>query len=269
MKIKFHFKGAIMFKKKLALLALPLITTLSLTAASPFDDPFFKDPFGDDIFKEMLQMQKEMDKMFERMQQRRLQRSSGLVSPLGTYRMAVQGQFIDKGDRYNLVTGIPESKENHIDIRTENGMMSVTAKIIKSEEQKQNGMVSRSSSVRMYQQSVPMPLDADENSITTAYEKGRLVISVGKKKGVRKANTASVNGKVQPINTTHTAKVPAKTETSKPEAAKHKAEKRVEITKEFDQTPVTAKKEEVKSDSKETQGTIKKEHISSDKASMI
>jgi HSP20 family molecular chaperone IbpA len=117
-----------MLKKHL--LILPFLTFFSLHAASPFDDPFFNDPFGDDIFKEMMQMQKEMDKMFERMQQRMDQRSSGLVNPLGTYKMAVQNQIVDKGDHYELLTSIPESKENHIDIKTASGMMHITAKIV-------------------------------------------------------------------------------------------------------------------------------------------
>lgn len=99
-----------MFTRKLSLLMLPLLTTLSLQAQNQSNDPFFNDPFGDDIFKEMMQMQRNMDKMFDRMHQRMQQRSSGLVSPLGTYRMAVQNQLVDKGDHYELTTNIPEER---------------------------------------------------------------------------------------------------------------------------------------------------------------
>ena len=142
-----------MFTKKLSLLILPLVTILSLQAQNPFNDPFFNDPFGDDIFKEMMQMQRNMDKMFDRMQQRMQQRSSGLVSPLGTYKMAVQNQLSDKGDHYELITNIPQSKENHIEINTADHVMSITTKIVQEQKKKSQYGVSQSRSVRMYQQS--------------------------------------------------------------------------------------------------------------------
>jgi len=175
-----------MFTKKLSLFVLPLVATLSLQAQNQFNDPFFNDPFGDDIFKEMMQMQRDMDKMFDRMHQRMQQRSSGLVSPLGTYKMAVQNQLSDKGDHYELTTNIPESKENHIEISTADHVMSITAKIVQKQEKKSQYGVSQSRSVRMYQQSMTLPNNADEGAITTAYKNGKLVVSIGKKKAAMK-----------------------------------------------------------------------------------
>ena len=136
---------------------MPLVATLSLQAANPLTDPFFNDPFGDDIFKEMMQMQRDMDKMFDRMHQRMQQRSSGLVSPLGVYKMAVQNQLVDKGDHYELTTNIPESKENHIEINTADHIMSITAKIVEEKKKKSQYGVSQSRSIRMYQQSTTLP----------------------------------------------------------------------------------------------------------------
>ncbi len=165
-----------MLNKKLSLLVLPLIATLSLQA----NDPFFNDPFGDDIFKEMMQMQKEMDKMFNQMHQRMQQRTSKLVSPLGTYKIANQQNFIDKGEHYEYVTNIPENKENQIDINTKDGIMSITAKIIEKQENKTANSYSSSSSMRMYQQSIPLPSDADEGSMSAEYKNKKLVITVKK-----------------------------------------------------------------------------------------
>jgi HSP20 family molecular chaperone IbpA len=179
-----------MFRKKLLFLALPLAASLSLHAANPLDDPFFNDPFGDNIFKEMMQMQKDMDKMFERMQRRMNQRSAGLVSPLGTYKMVIQNQIVDKGDHYELLTTVPESKENHITVNTANGMMQVTAKIVEEKEQKSQYGVRQSRAVRMYQQSTSLPADADDASIQTFYRDGKLVISIGKKRGSAKSVAA-------------------------------------------------------------------------------
>jgi len=176
-----------MLKKKLSLLLLPAVAAVSLQAQSPMNDPFFSDPFGDNIFKEMMQMQQQMDEMFKRMEQRMYQRSTRLVSPLGTYKLGAQSQFVDRGDHYVLVTNIPESKENHIDIKTENGTLYISAKIVHTQEQKSNGVVSSSRSVQMFQQSSTLPADADESKIKTAYEKGRLVVSIAKKAGAAKA----------------------------------------------------------------------------------
>jgi len=244
-----------MLRKKLSLFVLPLVATLSLQAQDPFNDPFFNDPFGDDIFKEMLQMQKEMDQMFSRMQHRRQQRSSGLLSPLGTYKMAVQNQFVDKGDHYELMTNIPESKENHININTDNGVMSVSAKIVKEKENKNNNMVSTSRSVRMYQQSTPLPNDADENSIKASYKNGKLVITVSKI-GTAKKNSAAVISAPSKME----KKSDKKTESSSDKEQKKQEEVKkdpvktnaVEITDEFNQTPKSESKEEKPAETKIT-----------------
>lgn len=171
-----------MFNKKLSLVVLPLVAVFSLHASDPMNDPFFQDPFGDDIFKEMMKMHQNMDKMFEKMQNRMQQRSSGLINPLGTYKIANQGQFEDKGSQYEFVTNIPENKENHIEVNAKDGVLSITAKIIEKQENKSANSFSSSSSMRMYQQSMPLPNDADEGSVKAKYIKGKLVITLDKKK---------------------------------------------------------------------------------------
>jgi len=246
-----------MLRKKFSLLVLPLVATLSLQAQNPFNDPFFNDPFGDDIFKEMLQMQKEMDQMFTRMQQRRQQRSSGLVSPLGTYKMAVQNQFADKGDHYELMTNIPESKENHIDINTNNGVMSVSAKIVQEKENKTNTMVSTSRSVRMYQQSMPLPNDADESSIKVGYKNGKLVITVSKNKTAAKPVAAKlVPPKKEAVKK---AAVPEKQPEIKKDPVKQNS---VEINDDFKQTPSVEKKKDIQNHKIEKKRLSDKESMS-------
>ncbi len=232
-----------MLGKKLALFALPLAMTLSLQAQNPLNDPFFNDPFGDDIFNEMMQMQKNMDKMFSRMQNRMQQRSSGLVSPLGTYKMAVRNQFEDKGDHYILVTNIPESKENHVDINTKDGVMSVSAKIVQKRENKTNHMINSSSSVQMYQQRMPLPQDADENTIKVEYQNGQMVIWVGKLKSSALKHVTSKPTAVKTVEKKEEVKEikksEAKTDDIKTDDTKKEdtGNTKVEITKEFDQTP--------------------------------
>ncbi|HFQ61620.1 MAG TPA: Hsp20/alpha crystallin family protein [Epsilonproteobacteria bacterium] len=180
-----------MLNNKLSLLVLPLLTTLSLQA----NDPFMQDPFGDDIFKEMMHMQQNMDKMFNRMHQRIQQRTTRLASPIGTYKISQPQAFVDKKDHYEYVTNIPENKENHIDINAKDGVMSITAKIIEKQENKTANSFSSSSSMRMYQQSIPLPTDSDAGSISAEYKDGKLVISVKKLKNVPKVQSnIRING---------------------------------------------------------------------------
>jgi HSP20 family molecular chaperone IbpA len=228
-----------MLNKKVSLLLLPIITTLSLQA----NDPFFNDPFGDNIFKEMMQMQKEMDKMFQRMHQRIQQRSSSIVTPLGTYKIATQEQFVDKGDHYEYVTNIPQNKENQIDINAKDGVMSITAKIIKKHESKTNNSYSSSSSMRMYQQSIPLPQDADEGSLSAEYKNKKLVITVKKIK---------TSNKVVPNITIHTSKENNTTQKQK---------------KDTNQTDTSTSKSEIDKNSTKSNNT-KKITINSDLPSM-
>jgi len=144
----------------------------------------------------MMQMQQNMDKMFNRMHQRMQQRNTRLVSPLGTYKISQPQAFVDKKDHYEYVTNIPENKENHIDINAKDGVMSITAKIIEKQEKKTANSFSTSSSMRMYQQSIPLPTDADAGSISAEYKDGKLVISVKKLKNVPKIQSnIHINGK--------------------------------------------------------------------------
>ena len=182
-----------MLNKKISLLVLPLVATLSLQA----NDPFMQDPFGDDIFKEMMQMQQNMNTMFKRMDNRIQQRTSKQIATMGTYKIQQPSQFVDKGNHYEFITTIPESKENQIDINTKNAVMSITAKIIEKHETKTANGYSSSSSMRMYQQSMPLPKDADEATINMEYVNSKLVVSVKKKKGVSSAKVIAPKREVE------------------------------------------------------------------------
>jgi len=229
-----------MFKKSIALFALPLITAVSLHATDPFNDPFndpfFQDPFGDDIFKEMMQMQAQMDMMFQRMNQRMLQRTQRASGPVAQFQMPGQSGFVDKGDHYELLTTIPESKENHIDIQTKDGMLSITAKVVREQERKTPNGIAKSSSVRVYQQAVSLPQDADVSSITTGYKDGRLVVKIAKKGTAVTQKPASV-----PSSHESNASKPKKPALKSPEKSK------TDMDKQSDQNS-SIKKTTIKSD---------------------
>jgi HSP20 family molecular chaperone IbpA len=194
--------------KKSALFILPFIATLSLNASSA-NDPFFNDPFGDDIFKEMMLMQKQMDKMFEQMHQRMQQRASGMIAPVGTFKMAPKSQFVDVGNKYELTTNIAQSNQNNININTKDKMLTISAKIVKEGKQNNKNQVSSFKSVQMYQEALSLPSDADTNKITTEYKDNRLVIYIQKKPQPQikhTPNTININGVSQPIKIANTPK---------------------------------------------------------------
>ena len=194
------------------------------TMNDPFNDPFFQDPFGDDIFKEMMRMQRHMDELFKRMQTRIYQRQSRMAAmPLSHYGYAMQGGFVDKGDHYELYTHIPQSKNNEIHIKTVNGMLDISAKIVREEKQNNNGYVSMSHSEQMVSQSLTLPVDADENKVSTAFEKGMLVVKIAKKPTSKVVTPASKDNTPKvtiqtPANTSSSTKTETKNPTTKPEA---------------------------------------------------
>ena len=92
--------------------------------------------------------------------------------------------------------------ENQIDINAKDGVMSITAKIIEKQENKTANSYSSSSSMRMYQQSIPLPADADAGSISAEYKDGKLVISIKKLKNIKPQSNIRINGtSVTPLKT--------------------------------------------------------------------
>jgi len=160
-----------MLNKKLSLFMLPLIAIFSLQA---------NDPFGDDMFKEMMKMQKEMDTIFDQMHKKMQESTTKLVRPMATSSRPNQQSFIDKGNSYEYITTIPENKENKIDIKVKDSVLAIRAKIIENKENKTTNSFRSSSSIKMYQQSIPLPKDADEVSLNAGYSNGRLVLTLQK-----------------------------------------------------------------------------------------
>jgi HSP20 family protein len=131
------------------------------------------------------------------------------------YKLSAQSDFVDKGDHYEMVTNIPESKENHIDIRTQNGMISISAKIVHEEEQKTNGMISTSKSIQSFQQSTSLPSDADEGKIKSEFKNGRLVIVIPKKQGAARAIVPASSAKPVSKPAVEKVKIPSTPDTQK------------------------------------------------------
>lgn len=175
-----------MFSKKISLFILPLIAMSSLQA----NDPFFNDPFGDDIFKEMYQMQKDMDKIFERMHQRMEQRTQlwnnqTRQSLIPKNSMIRQSALVDKGKYYEYNTLIPESQNNQIDISIEDGILHLKATVDTLKKSNQSNMKMQQHSVSMMQRSETLPNDAEPSSLKSEYKNGVFVLTLQKKKSIQ------------------------------------------------------------------------------------
>lgn len=177
-----------MIGKKLSLLLLPLMLAGTLQA---------NDPFGDDIFKEMYEMQKEMDKLFERMHQRAQERTQHFINTSPASFGGTSTLLEDKGGYYEYNTQIRENQDSQISVTIENGIlrMKVSTDSSKKENQTQEHFVS------MIQRSQSLPSDADASSLKSEFKNGFLVITLQKKH--QEANTS-----VQPLPLPKTSNEP-------------------------------------------------------------
>ncbi|HFS85454.1 MAG TPA: Hsp20/alpha crystallin family protein [Epsilonproteobacteria bacterium] len=155
---------------------LPFLTLLSLQA----NDPFFEDPFGNDMFKEVSEMQQQMDKMFERMHQQMEARTKQLNHPGSQFYLPStqmnQSMFVDQGDHYLYDTGIRPGKENEIHLSVENNRVTFKAKVTTSSDTNNTSH----QSVSMMQRSETLPVDVDSSTLKME-EKETIVITVKKK----------------------------------------------------------------------------------------
>lgn len=175
-----------MFSKKFSLFVLPFMTMVSIQA----NDPFLNDPFGDDIFKEMYQMQKEMDKVFERMHERMDQRTKLWNYPtrqtfIPGNRVRTASLLEDKGTHYEYNTHIPENQNNQIDISINDGILHLKATVDTVKKTKEPNMKMQQHYVRMIQRSETLPKDADATSLKSEYKNGFLILILQKKKSLK------------------------------------------------------------------------------------
>ncbi len=165
--------------------------TQTNTPASPSaSSATVSDPFAqmDRIFemqmRQMEQMRRQMDAMFSNFEQSfqsptfrqtpRLIHSSGVFS----------SGFQDKGDHYELKIRVNDLNNSKVNITAENGMITVTTRAQKKQEQTKGNygkVISFASSSST--QSFTLPSDADEATIKAEQSDNVITITISKKPG--------------------------------------------------------------------------------------
>jgi HSP20 family protein len=194
-----------MFRNKLTLLLVPMISAMTLHAA----DPLMNNSMEDDMFKEMLEMQKEMGKVFERMHQRMQQHTQQLNQPNIQFytpsSLTSESIFVDKGDHYEYDTGIKADQNNEINLAVKEGILTFRAKVTETTSKKEQGMHSQQSYTSVVQRSQTLPEDADPNSVKMEAKNGVVTVIIEKKKASAKPmKTPSDNKKLLPVPSNET-----------------------------------------------------------------
>ncbi len=132
-------------------------------------------------FKEVQQMQQEMDAVFDKFQKRMLHEKS--FSQFDSALPAMPAVDLkDVGDAYQLKADIPGSDKDAIKITTKDGMLKIEAKSEKAKEEKDKDFLKKERFVGSYLRMVSLPKDADATKLKSQYKNGVLEVTIPKKK---------------------------------------------------------------------------------------
>lgn len=145
--------------------------------------------FGDP-FEEMALMQRSMDRMMNRM----FQHGSGWgFQPMADQWLAAtfspSADFEDAGDKWVARFDVPGLDKDKIQVEVRNGVLTVQGERkseAKSEDQAR-GFYSSEIHYGSFARSIALPASADESNIQASYDKGVLVVTIGKKPEAQKA----------------------------------------------------------------------------------
>ena len=136
---------------------------------------FFSEP--DSLFAEMEYMRRMMNRMFSRFDR-------GYRSPL-TRGPRPQIDVAEEKSAYMITCDLPGMEEDAIDITVREGHLTIRAEREKRiEEEKEEDAakyVVRERSYGMFQRSIPLPENVDEEKISAEYDNGVLTVTLPKK----------------------------------------------------------------------------------------
>lgn len=132
-------------------------------------------------FEEMIKMQKEIDSIFDKYH-KSMMREDMYSAFSSTFPTAPAVDLKDDGDKYLLKANIPGSKNNEIQVTTNNNMLKIEAKSSESKEEKKSGFLKKERFAGTYVRMMSLPEDADMDKLKSEYKDGVLTVTIGKKK---------------------------------------------------------------------------------------
>ncbi len=132
-----------------------------------------------DPFEEMRQMQNEMENMFQNSFYRRGPSSSGVFNNV----MSFDSQFNveDKGNNYLVEIDTTGFDKDKLNVEVHNNSITVSG-VKKSETKEDNAQGSfQSQSYGSFLKTVPLPLDADTNSVKMDKQENKIIVNIPKK----------------------------------------------------------------------------------------
>lgn len=103
----------------------------------------------------------------------------GTTGEVSTRRPAVDIRSTD--DAYEIAANLPGFDEKQIDVRVENDLLVLEAKLEDAKESQDQGYVLRERNQRSVYRSFALPKDADPTNVTATYKNGVLHVSLAKR----------------------------------------------------------------------------------------
>ena len=177
-----------MFKKVITTALLATLPMVALNADNNqsqkgfMSNPFKNDPF----FKDFERIQADMDKLMQSFQSRAMMSmpKMSLSSPFSSgFSTNIKTDVNDKGDYYEVIADLPGMEKAEINVKAEEGMLSISAKSeVKKEKKEENKIIQQERFIGAFHRAMSLPNDADEGKMSSHYEKGVLTIKIPKKK---------------------------------------------------------------------------------------
>ena len=167
--------------KKILLISLILITLSSANTNTTLAlDPFTQmDKLFQIQIKQMEQMQKQMDDMFRVFGQSNIG-SSKMPVMFNSGAMLSSG-IKDKGDYYEVLLSISKAYKTNVDIKAQNGILSIEVEQSKEQKNKDgNYGVTKSYYASSYMQSFTLPQDADTGKMSHKIKDERIIVKIPK-----------------------------------------------------------------------------------------
>ena len=140
-------------------------------------DKFFKE--SDNSFIEMERLQQEMEhnlRNFENF----FQSMPSFDKFSSRWYRTPRFDMKEQDDKYVITLELPGASNNSIDVKTENGQLLVSAKIVQEKDENTTTYHRHERRMSSYKRNILLPDNADEKSLQTDYKDGLLIITIDK-----------------------------------------------------------------------------------------